>query len=170
MSLQTLTHTLAILGSIHVVWCIVYWPLGVCTCLLRMQMPILMGLLSSFHCCVSPSHPGCCSPLSNLLTDTTHNGATIRHSGPHTTLSGRIAQIPHTNLTHTGNSDTSANRTWSLQQIQWFTRPRATPGNVPLVLAAIKGTCPVHIMLYSISRIVGPREEQIGLVWPVGGA
>ena len=64
---------------------------SVCTCPLWMQMPILMGLLSSFHCCVSPSHPGCCSPLSNLLTDATHNGAMIHHSGLHTTLSGRIA-------------------------------------------------------------------------------
>ena len=57
-----------------------------------------------------------------------------------------------------------------LLDIQWFTRPCDTPDNVPLVIAGIKKTCPVHIMLYSISRIIGPREEWISLVWPVGGA
>ena len=53
--------------------------------------------------------------------------------------------------------------------VQYFTRQRATPGNVPLVLAGIKKAYPVHNLLYSISRIIGPKEEPSGLMWLVEG-
>ena len=53
--------------------------------------------------------------------------------------------------------------------VQYFTRQCATPGNVPLVLVGIKKAYPVHNLLYSISRIIGPKEEPSSLMWPVEG-
>jgi len=49
----------------------------------------------------------------------------------------------------------------------------ASPGNVPpppcvpLVLAGVDRGCPVYNMSYNISRISGPKEEWIGLMWLV---
>jgi len=51
--------------------------------------------------------------------------------------------------------------------LQYFTRQCATPPCVPLVLAGVNRGYPVYSMLYNTSRISGPKEEWIGLMWPV---
>src|SRR5258706_15444226 len=54
--------------------------------------------------------------------------------------------------------------------LQYFTRLRAIPGYVPLVLAGTGEACNVHSLSYNTSRIIGPSDEQSGLMWPVEGA
>jgi len=55
----------------------------------------------------------------------------------------------------------------SAPRLQYFTRQCATPGCMPLVLAGVNRGYPVYSMLYNTSRISGPKEEWIGLMWPV---